>query len=114
MHKPLLAILAAGALPLAACTTTAAEDDTLESAATGAGIGAVAGAGAGVVIPGLTPIEGALVGAAVGGIAGAIWADHDRDGRADGYEHEGQYYQGRPPVQQQPVYQETVRRGERG
>jgi hypothetical protein len=113
MHKSILALLAAGALPLAACTTYGDDDDTLESAAEGAGIGAVAGAGAGVVIPGLTPIEGALIGAAVGGIAGAIWADHDRDGRADGYEYEGQYYQGRPPVQQ-PVYQESVRRGERG
>lgn len=112
MHKSILALLAAGALPLAACTTYE-NDETLESAAEGAGIGAVAGAGAGVIIPGLTPIEGALVGAAVGGIAGAIWADHDRDGRADGYEYNGQYYQGRPPVHQ-PVYEEPVRRGERG
>ena len=58
----------------------------------GAALGAVAGA----VIGGLSPIEGAVIGAAVGGLAGAVWADNDRDGRADGYVYNGQYYQGTP------------------
>ena len=48
------------------------------------------------MIGGLSPIEGAVIGAAVGGLAGAVWADNDRDGRADGYVYNGQYYQGQP------------------
>ena len=112
--KKLFFLLAAGSLPLAACNTT--NDDTLESAATGAGVGAVVGAGAGAVIGGLSPIEGAILGAAVGGLAGAVWADRDNDGRADGYYYNGQYYEGQPPAYQQqaPVYQAPVRSGERG
>ena len=43
-----------------------------------------------------------MIGAAVGGLAGAIWADNDRDGRADGYVHNGQYYQGSRPAMRRP------------
>ena len=71
-------------------------DPTLRSVATGALGGAALGAAAGAVIPGLGLLEGAVIGAAVGGLAGAIWADNDRDGRADGYMYNGQYYQGAP------------------
>ena len=71
-------------------------DPTLRRVATGAIGGAALGAVAGAVIGGLSPIEGAVIGAAVGGLAGAIWADNDRDGQADGYVYNGQYYQGQP------------------
>ncbi|WP_199662348.1 glycine zipper domain-containing protein [Sphingomonas edaphi] len=71
-------------------------DPTLRRVATGALGGAALGAAAGAVIPGLGIIEGAVVGAAIGGLAGAVWADNDRDGRADGYVYNGQYYQGSP------------------
>lgn len=81
-------------MSLGACATT--NDDALAGAGTGAAVGAGLGAGAGAVIGGLSPVEGAIAGAAVGGLAGAIWADRDRDGRADGYVREGQYYEGRP------------------
>ncbi|HEY0043727.1 MAG TPA: YMGG-like glycine zipper-containing protein [Allosphingosinicella sp.] len=96
MNKSISAVLLAGSMSLAACTTTAQEDATLRGAGTGAGIGAVAGAGVGAVIGGLNPIEGAAIGAAVGGLAGAVWADRDNDGYADGYSRGGQYYEGRP------------------
>lgn len=113
MNKMMIALVAAGSMSLGACSTTAEDDATLRSAGTGAAIGAAAGAGLGAVIGGLSPIEGAAIGAAVGGIAGAVWADNDRDGYADGYVHEGRYYQGRPP-EPTPVYQAPVRSGERG
>ena len=71
-------------------------DPTLRRVATGALGGAALGAAAGAVIPGLGLLEGAVIGAAVGGVAGAIWADNDRDGRADGYYQNGQYYAGAP------------------
>ena len=71
-------------------------DPTLRRVATGALGGAAVGAVAGAVIPGLSPITGAVVGAAFGGLAGAVWADNDRDGQADGYVYNGQYYQGTP------------------
>lgn len=96
MKKPLFAIVVAGSLSLGACTTYGDNDRTLESAGTGAAIGAVAGAGLGAVVGGLSPIEGAAIGAAVGGIGGAVWADRNNDGYADGYVREGQYYEGRP------------------
>ncbi|HEY0626224.1 MAG TPA: hypothetical protein VGD10_05765 [Allosphingosinicella sp.] len=95
MKKSLVAVLMAGSLSLGACASTY-DDDTLAGAGTGAAIGAAAGAGLGAVVGGLSPIEGAAIGAAVGGIGGAIWADQDRDGRADGYIREGQYYSGAP------------------
>ena len=71
-------------------------DPTLRRVATGALVGGAVGAGAGAVIGGLSPITGAVIGAAVGGLAGAVWADNDRDGAADGYVYNGQYYQGQP------------------
>jgi phage tail tape-measure protein len=102
MNKPIYAVLLAGSLALGACSTYGNNDETLESAGTGAAVGAVAGAGLGAVVGGLSPIEGAAIGAAVGGLAGAIWADNDNDGYADGYVREGQYYQGRPTQEMYP------------
>jgi hypothetical protein len=95
MKRTVTMLLGAAALSLGGCASMN-EDDTLSSAATGAGLGAAAGAGVGAVVGGLSPIEGAVIGAAVGGVGGAIWADRDNDGYADGYVREGQYYQGRP------------------
>ena len=93
-------------------------DPTLRRVATGALGGAALGAAAGAVIPGLGLLEGAVIGAAVGGVAGAIWADNDRDGRADGYYHNGQYYAGQPTGTMPaptPVYEPApVASGERG
>ncbi|HVF36904.1 MAG TPA: glycine zipper domain-containing protein [Sphingomicrobium sp.] len=86
-------------------------DPTLRRVATGALGGAALGAAAGAVIGGLSPIEGAVIGAAIGGLAGAVWADNDRDGRADGYVYNGQYYQGAPQGQSMPA---STRTGERG
>jgi hypothetical protein len=76
--------------------TPSGYDPTLRRVATGALGGAAIGGVAGAVIPGLGVVEGAVVGAAIGGLAGAIWSDNDRDGRADGYVYNGQYYQGAP------------------
>jgi hypothetical protein len=90
-----MAIAMAGSMSVAGCTTYNS-DPTLQGAGTGAALGAAAGAGLGAIVGGLSPIEGAAIGAAVGGIGGAVWADNDRDGRADGYVREGQYYQGAP------------------
>ncbi len=91
-------------------------DPTLRRVATGALGGAALGTAAGALIPGLGLLEGAVIGAAVGGVAGAIWADNDRDGRADGYYQNGQYYQGQPSgAMPAPTYNNApVSRGERG
>ncbi len=91
-------------------------DPTLRTVATGALGGAALGAAAGAFIPGLGLLEGAVIGAAVGGVAGAIWADNDRDGRADGYVQNGQYYQGAPSgsTMPAPMYNTPVGSGERG
>lgn len=90
-------------------------DPTLGRVATGAGIGAVVGAGAGALIPGVGILEGAVIGAVVGGIAGAVWADQNNDGRVDGYVREGQYYPGAPPAgEPAPTYAPPARSGERG
>jgi uncharacterized membrane protein len=83
---------------------------TLGGAATGAGIGAVGGAGLGAVVGGLSVLQGAVIGAVVGGLAGAVWADRNNDGCVDGYVREGQYYEG-SPYQQSPS---ASRAGERG
>jgi hypothetical protein len=96
MKKPMIAILLAGSMSLAACTTYGADNDTLAGAGTGAAIGAAAGAGLGAVVGGLSPIAGAAIGAGVGGLAGAVWADRNNDGYADGYVREGRYYEGSP------------------
>lgn len=90
-------------------------DPTLRRVATGALGGAALGAVAGAVIPGLGLLEGAVIGAAVGGVAGAIWADNDRDGRADGYYQNGQYYAGQPTgTMPAPAYRAPMSTGERG
>ena len=47
-------------------------------------------------IAGTDLLTSAVIGAAAGGLAGAVWADRDRDGRADGYVYQNQYYQGTP------------------
>jgi len=98
MKTAVISLMAAAALPLAACTT--AEDDTLASAGTGAAIGAAGGAGIAAVAGG-DLLTGAAIGAAVGGLAGAVWADRNNDGRADGYVYNGQYYEGSPTGYQQ-------------
>ena len=77
VNKAIISLMAAAALPLAACTSTT-DDSTLATVGTGAAIGAAGGAG---------------------GIAGAVWADANNDGCADGYVREGQYYSGSPVVQ---------------
>jgi hypothetical protein len=90
-------------------------DPTLRRVATGALIGGAVGAGAGAVIGGLSPITGAVIGAAVGGLAGAVWADNDRDGSADGYVYNGQYYQGQPAgYNTAPAPAPAMSSGERG
>ena len=94
MNRTLTAALLAGSLSLGACASTAG-DRNLAAVGTGALVGAAGGAAVGEIAFG-APIEGALIGAAVGGIAGAVWADRDRDGRADGYYRDGQYYAGAP------------------
>jgi hypothetical protein len=96
MSRTIMAVVLAGSMSLGACTTTQQEDETLRGAGIGAAVGAAGGAGVGAVVGGLSPLEGAAIGAAVGGIAGAVWADHDRDGYADGYVQDGRYYEGRP------------------
>ncbi|MES2493447.1 MAG: hypothetical protein V4579_09240 [Pseudomonadota bacterium] len=94
MKSSVLCLLAAASMPLAACSSMN-NDSTLASAGTGAGVGAVGGAGVAAVTGG-DLLTGAAIGAAVGGIAGAVWADRDGDGRTDGYVREGQYYPGAP------------------
>src|SRR3989337_3159402 len=98
----MIAIVLASSISLGACATN---DRTLESAATGAGVGAVGGAAVGAVVPGVSVIEGAAVGAAIGGLAGAVWADQNNDGYVDGYVANGQYYAGTPQG-----YDPTLRR----
>ncbi len=90
-----LVLLAAAALPLGACSSYGNDNGTLASAGTGAAIGAAGGAGV-AAIAGGDLLTGAVIGAAAGGLAGAVWADRDRDGRADGYVYQDQYYAGAP------------------
>ena len=94
MNKAVFSLLAAAALPLAACTTTDDNSD-LATVGTGAAGGAALGAGVAAVAGG-DILTGAAIGAAVGGLAGAVWADRNNDGRADGYVYNGQYYEGEP------------------
>ncbi|MGK6356393.1 hypothetical protein ACMGDH_14355 [Sphingomonas sp. DT-207] len=93
MKKSLAAVLLAGSMSLAACTSTT-DDSTLAAAGTGAAVGGAGGAVVGAIAG--APIAGAVIGAAVGGIAGAVWADANNDGQADGYVSNGQYYPGAP------------------
>lgn len=99
MKKTMVMVLAAASLPLAACASTS--DRTLASAGTGAAIGAAGGAGIAAVAGG-DLLTGAAIGAAVGGIAGAVWEDRNHDGRVDGYNYGGRYYEG-APAGYQPV-----------
>ena len=99
MKRAVLSLIAASALPLAACTTPA-DDNTLASAGTGAAIGGAGGAGVSAIAGG-DLLTGAVIGAAVGGLAGAIWADRNNDGQADGYVYNGQYYEGSPDASYQ-------------
>jgi hypothetical protein len=94
VNKAVISLLAAAALPLAACTNTTSDSD-LATVGTGAAIGAAGGAGV-AAIAGGDLLTGAVIGAAVGGLAGAVWADRNGDGRADGYVYNGQYYEGEP------------------
>ena len=94
VNKAIISLMAAAALPLAACTSTT-DDSTLATVGTGAAIGAAGGAGVAAVAGG-DLLTGAAIGAAVGGLAGAVWADRNGDGRADGYVYNGQYYEGEP------------------
>jgi hypothetical protein len=94
MKASVLATLAAATLPLVACTSM--DDRTLGSVGAGAAVGAAGGAGVSALAGG-DILTGAAIGAAVGGLAGAVWADRDNDGIADGYVHQGRYYEGAPP-----------------
>lgn len=94
VNKAVISLLAAAALPLAACTSTDGNSN-LATVGTGAGIGAAGGAGV-AAIAGGDLLTGAAIGTAVGGLAGAVWADRNGDGRADGYVYNGQYYEGAP------------------
>ena len=112
MNRLLLAVPVAASLCLGSCATTDPNQKivagTITGAAIGTGIGAIAGG----------PLAGAVIGAAVGTIAGAIWADKDRDNKADGYYYNGTYYEGAPPPPPPPAYQPAAapanRAGERG
>ncbi|GGE00177.1 hypothetical protein GCM10011515_19950 [Tsuneonella deserti] len=97
--KKSIVLLAAAALPLGACTSYNGDSDTLASAGTGAAIGAAAGAGVSAVA-GTDLLTSAAIGAAAGGLAGAVWADRNRDGRADGYVYQNRYYAGTPDTYQ--------------
>jgi hypothetical protein len=94
VNKAIISLMAAAALPLAACADTTGDND-LATVGTGAAIGAAGGAGV-AAIAGGDLLTGAAIGAAVGGLAGAVWADRNGDGRADGYVYNGQYYEGEP------------------
>ena len=111
MNKLMLAVPVAASLSLGACATTDPNQKIVAGAITGTAVGAGIGAIAG------GPLAGAAIGAVVGTIAGAIWADKDKDGKADGYYYNGTYHEGAPPPPP-PAYQPTSapanRAGERG
>lgn len=94
MSRKLLLVLTAATLPLGACATTPS-NRTLTYAGTGAAVGAAGGAGI-AALTGGDILTGASIGGAVGGVGGAVWADHDHDGRVDGYTQNGTYYPGVP------------------
>jgi hypothetical protein len=89
MRKFGLAVIAAGSLAAAGCTTYPNQygydpyygnqgynqgytyDSQGRRVATGAAIGGAAGAVAGAVIPGVSPLGGAVAGAILGGVLGA-------------------------------------------
>ena len=82
MNKAVISLMAAAALPLAACTTTD-ENSDLATVGTGAAIGAAGGAGV-AAIAGGGLLTGAAIGAEVGGLAGAVGAVATTDASADG------------------------------
>ena len=88
----MIAIVLASTISLGACATN---DRTLETAATGAGVGGLGGAAVGAVVPGVGISKVPRL-ARRGGLAGAVWADQNQDGYADGYVREGTYYAGQP------------------
>ncbi len=94
MRKTFMAVMMAGSISLGACSTTEADEIRLRGAGTGAVVGGALGAGAGALAG--DAIAGAAIGAGIGGLAGAVWADANRDGRADGYTRNGRYYPGMP------------------
>ncbi|HZG44639.1 MAG TPA: glycine zipper domain-containing protein [Allosphingosinicella sp.] len=94
MRKTFVAVMMAGSISLGACATTEREQAQIEGAGTGAVVGGALGAGVGALAG--DAIAGAAIGAGIGGLAGAVWADNNRDGRADGYYRNGQYYPGTP------------------
>jgi hypothetical protein len=94
MRKTFIAVLMAGSVSLGACATTESDEARIEGAGTGAVVGGALGAGVGALAG--DPIAGAAIGAGIGGLAGAVWADNNRDGMADGYYRNGQYYPGTP------------------
>lgn len=72
----MLAILTAGAISLAGCSTYG-NDRQLRDAGTGAAIGAAAGAGIGAVTGG-SVVGGAVAGGVVGGAVGALTSENRR------------------------------------
>ena len=69
VNKAVISLLAAAALPLAACTSTDGNSD-LATVGTGAAVGAAAGAGVSA-IAGTDLLTSAAIGAAAGGMGGA-------------------------------------------
>jgi branched-subunit amino acid ABC-type transport system permease component len=72
MTRLLISAAAASSLALGGCATTPAADHQIAGTATGAVIGAGAGALAGSVLPGIGTATGAVAGAVLGGVAGAV------------------------------------------
>ena len=73
MKRTILSI----ALLLSAASLTACGTSTSDRAISGGGIGAVVGAGAGLMVG--APVEGALIGGAVGAGTGALVSDSKVD-----------------------------------
>lgn len=76
MKRLLVSAAVASSLALGGCATTPATDHEVAGTATGAVIGAGAGAIAGSVLPGIGTATGAVAGAVLGGVAGAIISGH--------------------------------------
>jgi hypothetical protein len=74
-----MCLLAAAALPLAACATTPTEE----------------------TVASVTPDP--TLGQPVAGVPGAVWADQNNDGRVDGYVQNGEYHAGAPTTYQSSV-----------
>jgi predicted small secreted protein len=72
MTRLLISAAAASSLALSGCATAPGADQRVAGTATGAVIGAGAGALAGSVLPGIGTATGAVAGAVLGGVAGAV------------------------------------------